>query len=122
MCKYVCALQVCLYVFSNLSVCFMCMCELRQAPSDLLRAVAVVIVTEEKKRKILDLPSLKTEALRIEDKLRHTHIQYMKAIECKQMMDAKLHTCTEQMHTVHKVTRILMFKHMLHLNWPTLQL
>lgn len=41
----------------------MCMCELRQAPIDLLRAVAVVMVTEEEERKISDLVSLETEVL-----------------------------------------------------------
>lgn len=41
----------------------MCMCELRQAPIDLLRAVAVVMVTEEEGRKISDLLSPETEVL-----------------------------------------------------------
>lgn len=53
---------------------YMCMCELRQAPIDLLRAVAVVMVTEEEERKISDRLSLEAEVL-TEYRIQDTHTQ-----------------------------------------------
>lgn len=87
----------------------MCVYVLAQTgPIDLLRAAAVVMVTDEEERKISDLLSPETEALA---ERAHTHTQIQSVRSNNKIGMHGLHTNRAQSHPEKSVQRHAVFKY-----------